>query len=248
MHKLIKSIALVGLLCLWGSDGFAQTVDELARKNLTALGGEAAWRRLEAIQSNGTMTGPEGQKAELTLWTKRPNLRRQDVRIDDQIITNAFDGKDLWVRHPRMGDKPQLVTGEAAESARAEATFDPPFLDYEERDIEIDEQGTVQVDGKRAHKLQLSYPEGPSPVLYLDDATGLILRVVMQAEVQGKKVVREERLSDWRKVDGIMLPFRTEMLMNGRPMTTITLSGVKINPAIDDSFFRMEAADQEVER
>ncbi|MGH9159371.1 MAG: LolA family protein [Vicinamibacteraceae bacterium] len=248
MPKLIKSITLLALLCLWSSNGAAQTVDELVRKNLAAVGGEAAWRRVDALQSNGTMTGPKGQKAELTLWTKRPNLRRQDVRIEGQTITNAFDGKELWVRHPRMGDQPQLVTGEAAESAKAEASFDPPFLDYEKRDIEIEQQGTVEVDGKKAHKLKLSYPEGTSPVLYLDEATGLILRVVIQAEVQGKEIVREERLSDWRKVDGIMLPFRTETLMNGRPMTTITLSSVKINPSVDDSFFQMESADQEGER
>lgn len=248
MPKLIKSIALVALLCLWSSDGTAQTVDELVQKNLTALGGEAAWRRVDAMESNGTMTGPKGQKAELTLWTKRPNLRRQDVRIDGQTITNAFDGKDLWVRHPRMGDRPQLVTGEASESARAESSFDPPFLDYEKRDIEIEQQGTVEVDGKKAHKLKLSYPDGTSPTVYLDDETGLILRVVIQAEVQGREVAREERLSDWRKVDGIMLPFRTETLMNGRPMTTITLSGVKINPSVDDSFFQMDGTDQEGER
>lgn len=248
MPKLIKSIALVALLGLWSSDGTAQTVDELVQKNLAAVGGEAAWRRVDAIQSKGTMTGPKGQKAELTLWTKRPNLRRQDVRIDGRVITNAFDGKDLWVRHPRMGDRPRLVTGEASESARAEASFDPPFLDYEKRDIEIEQQGTVEVDGKKAHRLKLSYPDGTSPMIYLDAATGLILRVVIRAEVQGRKVAREERLSDWRKVDGIMLPFRTEMFMNGRPMTTITLSSVKLNPAIDDSFFQMQAADEEGER
>ncbi|MPY90826.1 MAG: hypothetical protein GEU99_23300 [Luteitalea sp.] len=247
MHRLKQSVALAGLVSLWSTGASSQTVDELVQKNLAALGGEAALRRVEAIQSSGTMTGPKGQKAELTTWTKRPNMRRQDVQVDGQTITNAFDGKDLWIRHPRMGDGPQVMGGDAVESA-AGASFDPPFLDYEARDIDVELQGTVQVDGKTAYKLQLSYPKGPSPIVYLDETTGLVLRTIIQDEVEGKKVAREERFSDWRNVAGIMLPFRTETLMNGRPMTTVTLSKVRVNPQIDASLFRMQGSPREIER
>ena len=46
-----------------------------------------------------------------------------------------------------------------------------------------------------------------------------------------------EVYSDYRRVDGIHVPFMAELLHNGRPILSRTLTKVAINGPLDDTLF-----------
>ena len=56
----------------------------------------------------------------------------------------------------------------------------------------------------------------------------------------GVEVEAESFLSDWRKVDGMMVSFAISVFYDGEKAMGMTFSEVKFNKGLDDSFFEME--------
>ena len=50
----------------------------------------------------------------------------------------------------------------------------------------------------------------------------------------------EEFLSDYRKIDGILLPFKTLIISNGQKTGETMVTEVIINPAVTDDMFTVE--------
>jgi hypothetical protein len=59
--------------------------------------------------------------------------------------------------------------------------------------------------------------------------------------LQGKKAVVATELSDYRAVDGMMVPFRIRQSYNGQPQGEVAYEQVQFNLPIGDELFRMPA-------
>ena len=77
------------------------------------------------------------------------------------------------------------------------------------------------------------------PVRLYVDPQGLIARQTFQTPgADGKPVQTEEIFSDYRAVSGVQVPFKAELVANGRAILTRTLSNVSFNTPIDDAMFQ----------
>lgn len=219
----------------------AQTVDEIVAKNLEARGGIEKFKSVNSMKINATVTA-QGMKLPVTIYSKRPNMMREETEIQGQKMVRAFDGTTAWTINPMMGTgTPQALSGSAANMAMDSADLEGPLVDYRQKGHTIELVGNETLDGKPVHHLKITRKTGTVQHLYIDAETGLERKTVITLEQGGKKVDLEIQLAEFKPVDGLMMPSLTRQLMNGNEVAQVSVDKVELNPTIEDSMFKMPA-------
>lgn len=216
----------------------AQPVDEIVEKSLAAKGGVEKLRAVDSVKTTGTMVTPRGPVGVVN-WTKRPNLKRQEVTIDGATQVVAYDGTSLWRANPKMGATPQVITGQMAERNRTEADdFDSVLLDYKQKGTTIELVPAGEGDKGGPH-LRVTRKDGRVEDVYLNRDTFLEERISTTVEQGGQKVVVATELLDYKSVDGVMVPFRIRQTINGKPQGEVKYTQVQFNLPLGDELFKM---------
>ena len=231
------------------SAGAVQTADEVIEKHLTAMGGREALGKLTTRKSTGTftLTVPNGElTGPIELYTKLPNKARAFIVLDlapmgmteKMTIDQKFDGTTGWTLNSVQGDN--QIAGNQLDNMK-NATFPNPLLNYKAVGTTVELLPNETVAGKAAVVLRITPKVGSVSKLFLDATTYLPFRstatIDMPQPTGGVQQVEQvAEASDYRKVDGLMLPFKT---VNATPeqKVTIVLTKVEHNVAIDDAMF-----------
>lgn len=235
---------LAAALCLSPIATYAQTLDDIIAANLKSKGGLQTIKSTTTVRMSGSVVArdPIGKELSgtMTMVAKRPNLMRRDATVGGQRIINAFDGTSLWMA---VGTQPaQEVPGPQAAYARQDAEFDSVFVDYKEKGHKIELVGKETVAGNPVYHLRVTKKGGPPQDFYLDADTGLEKRISMSLQGPGGPAVTNvTEFSDYRRVDGRLVPFLTRQLQNGTVTATITLDKVEFNVPVEEAFFTMPA-------
>jgi outer membrane lipoprotein-sorting protein len=232
-----RSILALSAVCALAVSGVAaqQSVDELIARNLEAKGGLA---KLSAVQSMKQVSqfSMSGMAATMTVYSKRPNRVRQEVKIGAQTVISAFDGVTTWVVNPMVGsDRPIAVTGPQADMLREQGDFDGPLVDYKTKGYTVELVGPATLGERKVNHLKLVSPSRQIVHVYLDASTNLEAK--RATEVESLKL--EQELGDYRPVDGVMIPFHIRLLVNGVPQSEMKVESVQFNVTMDDAIFRM---------
>lgn len=95
-------------------------------------------------------------------------------------------------------------------------------------------------DGSRTVVTGGTTVQAPAGKLTPEEQAKLTAQLAAQAkEADAKRRVVEYRLfyADYRRVDGVMVPFRLERSIDGKPAEELTFDSVKVNPKIDAKTF-----------
>jgi outer membrane lipoprotein-sorting protein len=230
------ALAAVFSLAVSGLAARQATVDDIIQKNLEARGGLARLRLITSIKQTGTLT-MMGNEATLTIYSKRPNLLRQEMTVSGKQVINGFDGLTPWIINPLMGaDRPILVSGPQADMIREQSEFDGPLVDYKAHGVAISVEGLeMAAEDQGLLHLKLTSPSKQVRHLYLDSVTYLDAKLM--TEQQQMKL--EQVFSDYRDVDGVKVPFMIRTLTNGIQQSEIKLTEVAFNVKMDDAMFRV---------
>jgi len=216
------------------------TVDEIIAKNLQAKGGADKWQAVKSVKMTGKMTA-QGTEMPLTVYAMRPNFNRQEITMPTGKAIQAFDGTTAWVVNPMLGiETPQPVPGPAADLAKNSADFDGALLNYKAKGNTIELVGTEKLDGNDVYHLKVTMKGGPVQHYLLDAASGIELR--MSAEVDlgsGQKQTLTTDMTNYRQVNGIMIPHTVTQTAGGRTLLQWTINTVEFNSVPDDSIFRI---------
>ena len=60
-----------------------------------------------------------------------------------------------------------------------------------------------------------------------------------EVEAAGIKQTLESEMSDYKSVDGIMIPHTLKQSVNGSPRMEMTIEKIELNAPIDDALFKM---------
>jgi outer membrane lipoprotein-sorting protein len=252
MRPLLHIAAGIAVaLCLSPVATSAQTLEDIIAANLKSKGGLDTIKSTQTVRMAGAVVtrDPAGKEMSgtMTMVAKRPNLMRRDATVGGQRFINAFDGTSLWMAVGKT--PPQEAPGPQAAYARQDAEFDSVFVDYKAKGHKIDLVGKDTVGGKPVYHLRVTKKGGPPQDFYLDTDTGLEKKISMSLQSPGGPAVTNvTEFSDYRSVDGRLVPFLTRQLQNGIVTATITLNTVEFNVPVEDSFFAMPARVPELQR
>jgi hypothetical protein len=137
------------------------------------------------------------------------------------------------------GDAARAVTGPEAQTAREQAEFDSPFIDYRSKGNTVELADPETIEGTKAAHVKLTRKTGQVEDHYFDADTGLERRTSITIERNGQKATVVSDLLDYRDVDGVKVPFSVKQSVNGTPLTQLTVDKVEFNVPMDAALFRM---------
>jgi outer membrane lipoprotein-sorting protein len=236
------SVTLVtaALLCLAGARPTAtQSVDEILRKNLDAKGGLERLKAIQSMKKTATMS-MQGSDYVMTMYSKRPNLTRQETQVNGQLVVNGFDGLTPWILNPNVSQRPMVVNGPQADQIKDQSNFDGPLVDYKTQGATLAMSGFEMMGGHRVVHLRLTSSYGQRSDVYLDGETWLEAKISTTGNLPNQpQVRRDQELSDYREQDGIKTPFLVRTLLNGVLQSELKVQTVEFNVKLDEALFRV---------
>jgi hypothetical protein len=220
------------------------TVDRLIAKNVEAKGGTDAVHALQSVNMTGKLLINQGQiELGYVEARKRPNNIRAEYSLQGMTAVNAFDGNEGWKVSPFQGRKdPEKMSADDVKALVEDSEFDGPLVDWKEKGSKVEYLGTEDVDGTPAHKLKVTRKNGDVTLVYLDPDHFLEIRTLTQRVEHGARVEVETDISDYEKVNGVLVPFSLESGRKGDPdKQKLIIDKVDGNVATDDAIFHFPA-------
>jgi outer membrane lipoprotein-sorting protein len=215
------------------------SADDIVAKYLAAKGGAEKLRGVKSVKTTGRIKGQAGE-VPITSWAQRPNMMRRESVNQGQTFIVAFDGQTVWAINPMLGAQPRPITGPPAEMARQDASdFDSVLLDYKDKGYKVDFVGTEPVGGLSTYHLRVTKSNGRAQELYLNTQTMLESRMTMPVEQGERKGTALIEFSNYKSIEGIMVPFTIRQTLDGQLIGEVTYDTIQFNVPIDETLFRM---------
>jgi len=215
------------------------TVEQIIDRYAQAVGGRAAWEKLTSRSSMGTVEVPSmNLSGTVVIHEKAPNKILTIIIMAGSAYREGFDGNVGWTEDPQDGLREQ--TGLELAEARRQSDFYGPF-DLHEQYAKLAFAGSEKLEDRQAYILEATPKEGGQPdKMYFDSQSGLPMRLISQHHTpEGVSEFRED-FSDYRSVDGVILPFKIWQEGAGSAFT-VRISEVRHNIAFEDGEFAKPA-------
>jgi outer membrane lipoprotein-sorting protein len=238
MRSVVRALAFVvaGAFLISGIAS-AQTADEVVARYLKARGADK-WRQIQTMKVTAVITRDAVPATHLTTISKRPNLVRQEATDNGQKFVQAYDGTTAWGISP-MSPDPQPLQGPAAKTLADQADFDTVLMDYKAKGHTVELIGKEKIGDRDAYHLKVTRKNGVIQHYYIDAETWLEARITTNIGPAGRELTFVSEPSQFRDVEGVMMPFHIKQGISGMPQVEISIEKVEFNVPVDDSMFRM---------
>jgi zinc protease len=205
---------------------------------LAAKGGADKLRAVKSLRLSATGTTLlQGQRANVSISRTLvlPGKMRMDATIDlgPQKVNVAvgLDGNKGWNQNP--GGIADINDAELA-SVEFERWRDPEFILTRHLDGKavVAPLSDEKIDGKGHAVVRMTSPQGVNVTLYIDRNSKMLSRVSFE---EGGAVSIDD-FSEYKAYDGIQIANKRVSTSAGRT-TTLNLTKVEVNPAVDDKIF-----------
>ncbi len=237
-----RILLLPAFLLLLGAGANAQTVDDILSKYFETIGSADKWKTLQSMNATGNLS-MQGFDLPFTMHAKRPDKMRMLIQVQGMEIIQAYDGTDAWMLNPMMGGKdPVKLPVEDSKEFR-DQKFESEFIDYKKKGHALTLIGTEEIEGAKCYKLELvknkhNDEEDVTEIHYFEAENYVPIMVVAYARSGAMKGMESKTyLSDYQEVDGLMMPFSTEVKVNGQTVQKLSFQKVTFNESVDDGIF-----------
>lgn len=220
--------------------------DELITKMIEAYGGEANLRKhkssvatIEIDMESQGLTGYGVVKA------KAPNMTASEMTLtalDKKIgsILSYFDGNgggEMMSFAPE-----QIYSGKRLEDIKVGSDF-YDVLDWKKNYPTITIKRIAKVGDEDAYVIEKRSEKGTPITDYVSTKTFLLLKrdSVVHSEVTGVELAQTEMFSDYRSVDGVMVPFKLTSSNAANGDTVVRVKEMKFDVEIPDTAFAKPA-------
>ena len=207
-------------------------LDDVIQKSIAAQG---SLNKISTLKTTGKIIMGGGQsELPIVSYFKRPNKTRSELSLQGQKIVEAFDGTVRWTVNPLLGSRdPQRSIEEAEESNLLES----PLANYKEKGSKAELAGKEEVDGVTAFKIKLTQGNGAVQTIYVDETSFLIVKT--KTKRQGQDFETEITPSDYKSIEGVMIPFSTVKKTNNQAGMQLQFEKVEANVPVEDALFTM---------
>jgi hypothetical protein len=208
------------------------TASSVMASYIEAIGGKAAVESVQTMLFNAEVT-IEGAPFKPTAVIKAmaPNKSSMEMSIAGMgtIMKQKFDGTNGYAE--QQGMKQPMSEEDVAEQASQKGLF--PEAHYTADEIEL--MSLSDLDGTDVYKIKV---KGVSESFrYYDANSGLLLREEATEEAQGQSVTTITVHSDYRAVDGVMIPFGRKITA-GPQVFGFNASEVVVNSGVTEADFK----------
>jgi len=225
-------------LALSGSAGAADagtvTADAVVDTVLKAYGGRAALAKVTSYRMEGSVASAMRGKGALVRTFARPDRLRIALDYPGQPETRVLDGSRGWRSDGKGNLSPVggfLLSSMVLQAARA----DLPWL-LDERRVSL--KLLAPIDGGKLQGLELPVGDGLTLTVYVELATGRIVRSTGVLSAPGMSTNFATDYGDYRTVNGVLFPFREGNFASNQSTGETVITKVVVNPPLTPEDFR----------
>lgn len=229
MKNLFISAVFLTALAV-GQCASAQTVDDIAKLNIEAMGGAEKIASLKTLKMEGTLNT---QGVDVMIISTTAHLK--GVRVDIEVmgtsnyqVANTTEG---WVYMPVMGmSTAQKMDDDQFKAAQNQMDLTGTFLNYKEKGT------TIELAGKEsdAYKLNVVYKNGIKKTIFIDVKTNRIIKSLGKTKVNGEDTETETTMSDYKQnADGYWFPYSVSTMQG-----TTLYDKISTNVTVDEGIFK----------
>lgn len=244
---LIAAVILLAILYglatggLTGGHGFK--VDRLVAKNIDAKGGASEWATINTLRLSGLLDLGQGVHVRYVMEQKRPDKMCLQYEYGERPAVQCVNGHSGWNFLPFLGHrKPQAMSADEVIAMTDTASIDGLLFNSANRNFKVEHLGQEDLQGRLTKKLKVTMPGGTERWIYLDEETGLEIKLASTRQLRGKQRQVETTFSNWIEQDGLLFPGRQDTRTVGQSESRfITIDTIEVNPVIDDERFANRA-------
>jgi len=207
--------------------------------HVTAIGGTEAYAQLHNRLTRATVEITD-QSIEISFlqYRARPN-KSYSVFESEELgkIESGTNGGVAWSIDLMKG--PQLKTGSERDFELRAAWFDGEVR-WRQGFQTVAHAGTVDVEGRRCHRIELGTAVGAPETRYYDVESGLLRRSEVILELPEGTITLETSHSDYRRVDGLLLAHQVRMTVMGQERV-VTFESIEHNIQLPEGIFDVPA-------
>ncbi|MEM7349533.1 MAG: pitrilysin family protein [Acidobacteriota bacterium] len=212
----------------------------LIAKAVEGIGGATRLDALETFRTQAKMRAISQGGAQLGMRAAiiLPDRMRWELQLPFGTMVQVLNGDASFAQSP-AGAQP-LPAAQRKELAKSLQRLAPVLLRHrDDPGFKAIASGVAEVDGTRVETVQVEL-EGNVNTLGIDPESGKILSITYQgSNLGGAPGQLEQRFSDFREVDGLILPFASVTTFNGETMLEGTVESSQLDSPIDDAEFEM---------
>lgn len=210
----------------------------LVLKVVNAFGGVDKLKKVTALErkiSNVQKTPQGDVQADVDIKIVFPDKMRNDINAPQGQITMVMTPQYGYMQGGGMSQPlPQSMLDDALNSLKRTPFSLASHLD--DPNYTFTASGSETIGDVRAKIIDIS-ANGTALRWYVDPNSGRLLKVAYKSVGMRGPADRMTEYSDWRPVEGLMLPYKEVTSEGGEHTSDTQVSEIKINPAIDAKAF-----------
>jgi outer membrane lipoprotein-sorting protein len=214
----------------------AQDLDEILESHYEVLGMDKVLKT-KTIIANGKAV-QMGMEFPMTLYQKRPGMVRMEAEIQGTKLVQAYDGTNGWMIAPWTGSmEPQDMSDDQVKGMKQMGDMEGDLYGWEDKGFKVTFEGEDEMEGTPVYKIRLEKEDGDVFTYYLDAENYVVLKVDAKVMVQGAEVESSSYYSNFKPVEGMIMPFNIESRANDQVQMQIVIDSFEVDAEIDDSIF-----------
>jgi len=209
------------------------------RRVIDARGGLDALRRVRTVvaEADTTFTMEQGTLVSKTkTYVAYPDKFRVDANVAGAQVVQVYNAGSAWVRDPAgLHDVPPEMRDEFGASVRRDTI--PVLIGAADGKLTVRLLPDEGADGRVLKVVEISGPQLPGVRMYIDSQNLIARQSFSTPGPDGKPIQADEVFSDYRRVDGVQVPFRADVRRGGQVILSRTLTSVLLNTPLDDALF-----------
>ena len=232
---MLRTIIL--FIFLWNSLVIsAQTVAEIIEMNIKARGGKEKILRLRNMKME-CISNRQGMEFPVSLTIAHKQGFRLDMQIMGMDCFMLINEKASYSYFPMRGQaSPEAMPDEVHKTMLSRLDMHGDFIDYEAKGISYSVLPEEKLDDRVCYVLLSKSKEGKEKTIYLDKETKLIVKEISKTEVEGEEKEVVATYSDYKLVDGYILPMSMSSPMQG----DLKVSKYTLNTVIKPEVFELK--------
>jgi predicted Zn-dependent peptidase len=203
------------------------TAMDVVNNYVKAIGGKEKLETVKSMLTNADITiqgvpmSPKG-----VIKAMAPNMYSMEMSIEGMgtVMKQSFNGETGYME--QQGQKRPLPEADIASRKAEKGLFSELYFDASNLTLE----SLTTIDGADAYKVVLTKDDKKSERFYSVESN-LLLRTEETVEMGGQSITTVTDFSDYRDVNGIMMPMSTQVT-TGPQVVTMKATDIKINEGV----------------
>jgi outer membrane lipoprotein-sorting protein len=219
------------------------TADQIVQKHVEAIGGVAKLNAIQTLVVTGKASILGQVDAPLIIQVRRPNRMRLEITYQGKKVVQAFDGTVAWTINPLVDSEAKQSSDDDTRAAQESSDFiGGNLVDYKTKGNTLELVDKEEIEGIAVYKLRITKKSGSVEYDYLDAKSFLPVKTEGKRTQFGQQVLYESKISDYRPVEGVLMPFSMKQMVNGRLAMEITIEKMDANVPLNEAVFKMPDA------